>query len=1210
MQIRELFAADVTRDIPPVVYFHEQSPTKLQAEVSEYIITGGYPEGDPRAKRYGTTGSSGGIHEQFVRLLQGITHELCRKGGPENPASWISGFYGSGKSSFAKLVGLALDGVVLPDATPLEKALLARDDSPKRQELLAAWQELRGRVDPIAVVFDIGGVARDNEHIHAAVLRRVQARLGYCSKSNLVADHELKLQKDGEWEHFQHVARQVLKKDWAQAKEEEQADDHFSHVLHVMNPDRYRDPTSWIDSRAGSRTGAGSSVREVVDAIDAMLAINAEGKTLFIVVDEVSQYVHQDDGRMLKLQSFVSDLGQKLKGVVWLFATGQQKLEDQAEQSGIAKMKDRFPQHLRVHLGTTNIRDVVHKRLLRKKPERVAELRDLFQKHRGDLKLYGYGCESITEEDFVEVYPMLPGHIDLLMQITSNLRSRSTRTQGDDHAIRGLLQLLGELFREQKLAEKPVGDLVTLDAIFEVQHTALDADVQATLSRIFSHQDVRDDAMAQRVAKAVALLEQIQEQVPTTAELVASCLYPRLGEGNRVQVITEALERLRGLNLLSYSEKTGFKVQSSAGQEWERERLDYPVTIEAISEILQGTLKVLVGSMQERPKYKGRSFPWALWFSDGRQAHDVKLMDAREDSTAAVDFRYIKDGRDAATWVQKSAQEQLYNRVVWVVGEGAIESTARELARSRKMIGRYKARWASLPKAKQQLVLEEEARLEDIEKGVQKAVAGAFHEGAIYFRGQQLRPRDMGAVFTSALVSVANRVLPDLYPHTTDLIAVTDSEILQLLDAELAGPSTKFLDGALGILSLDDQKYIATCKGEHPKRVATEIQKTGGVSGQTLIATFIGPPYGYPSDLVRACCAGLLRAKQVRIRNEAGDEITSYRDAGVRDLFTKDRMFRKAEFFPPAEDPVSARDRIAIGKFFENSLGADLDREDEPFADAAFKYFPRQRDVLREIERRFDELPGRPPLPERLAKLGKALEDCCRNRPIQKIVLELKRNLDALRDGMEQLQILKAEMTDQAIAAVGDASKVRDYQLAQLTEASSLAGLEADAEAIHEHFRSDTPWRGIHGIEEARGRVEERYVEVRKAILSQQSAEAEKAQARIKVIPGFELLSADQAHRVLKPILDAQIDTTPEAVSPTLLGLKETFASRLGPAEELARDRLDDERNKSTEKKVVKVEANIRGREVESREQLQAIFRELEERIGPLLDQGDRVRIW
>ncbi len=1212
MQIRELFAADITRDIPPVVYFHEQSPAKLQAEVSEYIVTGGYPEGDPRAKRYGASGGTGGIHDQFVHLLQSILLEFKKKGGPELPASWISGFYGSGKSSFAKLLGLALDGVVLPDGTPLEKALLARDDSPKREDLLTAWQKLRARVDPIAVVFDIGGVARDNEHIHSAILRQVQRRLGYCSKSNLVADHELKLQKDGDWDRFQHVAREVLKKDWALAKEEEQADDHFSHVLHVMNPERYRDPTSWIDSRAGSRTGAGSSVREVVEAIDAMLAINAEGKTLFIVVDEVSQYVHQDEGRMLKLQSLVSELGQKLKGAVWLLATGQQKLETDGGESNISKLKDRFPPALRVHLDHTNIRDVVHKRLLRKKPENIVQLRDLFKEHRSCLKLHGYECESLTEEDFIEVYPMLPGHIELLMQITSNMRSGSTRTQGDAHAIRGLLQLLGELFREQKLADKPVGELVTLDAIFDVQHTALDADVQATLLRIFTHSDVREDPTAQRAAKAVALLELIQEQSATTPALVASCLYARLGEGNRVPAITQALEKLRTLNLLSYSEKMGFKIQSSAGQEWERERLDHPVALEALSEIVQGTIKSLIGSMQERPKHKGRSFPWALYFSDGHQAHDVKLMDAREDSTVTVDFRFIKDGREAATWVQKSAQEQLVNRMVWVVGEGDAKNAARDLARSRRMITRYKHQtsWASLAKPKQQLVIDEEARCEDLEKAVQKAVAAAFHEGAIYFRGQQFRPREMGSAFTSALVATANRILPDLYPHTTDLIAITDMELQQLLEAELLGPSTKFLDGALGILSLDDQKYIATCKGEHPQRIANEIQKTGGVSGQTLIATFIGPPYGYPADLVRACSAGLLRAKQLRIRNEAGDSITSYRDAGVKDLFTKDRAFRKAEFFPPEEDPVTPRDRIGIAKFFETFLESKLDREDEAFADAAFKYFPHQRQVLRELEKRFDELPGRPALPDRLAKLGKALEDCCRNRPIQDIVVELKRHLDALRDGMEQLQILKVEMTEQNIQAVKAAATVRDFQLTQLLETSNLDGLEQDAEAIREHLKSETAWRAIHSIDEACERLRERYTEIRRGILSQQSAAAETAQARIRRIPGFELLTPDEVHRVFKPILEAQIDTTAEAVSPSLLALRESFAGRLGAAEELARDRLDEERNKSTQQKVVKVEVNIRGREVQSREQLHAVFRELEERIGPLLDQGDRVRIW
>jgi hypothetical protein len=1208
MKIRDLFVANVTRDIPPVVYFHEQSPAKLQDEVREYIITGGYRENDPRARRV-----KSGIHEQFVHLLRGIAQELAKKSGPELPASWISGFYGSGKSSFAKLLGLSLDGVVLPDGTPLGSALLQRDDSPRREELVEAWHALAKRVNPMAVVFDIGGVARDGEHVHSAVLRVVQARLGYCSKSNLVADFELRLERDGEWETFLQVAQKTLGKDWKVAKEEEQADDHFSHVLHVMKPDRYPDPTSWIDSRAGVRTGAGTSVREVVEAIDAMIHIRdrEKNKTLFIVVDEVSQYVHQDENRMLKLQSFVSELGQRLKGRVWLLATGQQKLEDQAESNNLGKLKDRFPTHLRVHLSNTNIRDVVHKRLLKKKPELEGTLRDLFQKHRGDLKLYGYGCEEITEEDFVEVYPMLPGHIDLFMQITTNLRTRSSRIQGDDHAVRGLLQLLGELFREQKLADGEVGSLVTLDAIFEVQHSALDPDVQTTLARIFNDPQVRDDALAQRVAKAVALLELIQEQTPTMPPLVAACLYGRLGEGNRVQAVTEALEKLRSLSLLAYSEKHGFKIQSSAGQEWQRERDDIGVTQEQISKIAQEALKNLVGSMQERLRWRGRPFPWTLWFSDGRHAHDVKLQDTREDSTVAVDFRFLgkKEERASSVWVPKSDQDQLRNRLVWVVGEsGTIEEHARQLARSERMLERNRPRRESLRPEKQRLLVEEEARFDELEGRVRAAVAEAFLEGTAYFRGQPLRPRDAGSAFGPALAGMGTRLLPDLYPHFSE-IAISPAELSQLLEKELTGPSTKFMDGGLGILSLDAGKYVASCAGLYPTRIAQEIGQHGGLSGQTLVATFVSPPYGYAPDLVKACCAGLLRGKKIRIRTEQGTDIKSHQDPGVRDLFRGDRDFRRAEFFPATEGEVTQKDRIAIRKLFEKYLQVDQDPEDEPIADTVFLHFPAYRERLRELERRFDALPGRPTLPQALQRFGRALEDCCRSRFVQQTVVEVKRNLDVLRDGLEQLGVCSGELTAEAIEAVNQAARIRDHELSQLRQMEELAGLEDDAAVVTSHLSAERPWREASQLKPAIDRVRARYVEVRRGLLNKQNVQAEAVRGRVKTRPGFAQLDAEKAHRVLRPIAEVGVDTTPEAISPTLVEVRDRFASRIHQAEELANDRLDEELSKETDRQVVKVETHLRGREVASREQLRAVFSELEDRIGPLLDQGARVRI-
>lgn len=364
MLIGELFDRPVTRAIPPVVFFHEQDPPKLEQEVSEYIITGGYPAGDPRA-------TEGGIHEQLVRLLRALRRELDRQDQSGLPASWISGFYGSGKSSFAKLLGLALDGRQLPSGQLLSEAILAQDHSPQRLELARAWGALIDGLKPMGVVFDVGSEARDNEHVHSVVVRQAQRRFGYCSTSHLVAEYELKLELEGSYGALLEKVREAHGKPWSELKDNRRADDYFSAALHRLQPDVFRDPMSWIDSRVGSAYRDKGSVSEALQAIAHMLQQRRPGRTLFIVVDEVSQYVHDNEDRMLALQSFVSALGQQLKGQAWLLATGQQRLEESAGHSAtLSKLKDRFPPALRVHLGTANIRDVVHRRLLRKRRRR------------------------------------------------------------------------------------------------------------------------------------------------------------------------------------------------------------------------------------------------------------------------------------------------------------------------------------------------------------------------------------------------------------------------------------------------------------------------------------------------------------------------------------------------------------------------------------------------------------------------------------------------------------------------------------------------------------------------------------------------------------------------------------------------------------------------------------------------------------------------
>ncbi|MBX3247840.1 MAG: BREX system P-loop protein BrxC [Myxococcales bacterium] len=1202
MKLADIFVSKVTRDIPPVVYFHDQSPQKLADEVGEYIITGGYPDSHPHHRRV-----PNGIHEEYVGLLTAIADELDKPSGPDLPTAWISGFYGSGKSSFAKLLGLALDGVALPNGRSLAEAWLARDTSPKAAELAAAWKRLRAKIDPIAVVFDIGAVAREGDQIHSAAVRQVQKRLGYSHQS-FVADTELKLEREGHWARFVATAQEVLGKPWSEAKDGSFVEEDLSLVLHRLFPEHYPDPMSWFSARAGMRVGT-ESPEEAFAAIAKMIELRKPGATLFLVVDEVSQFVLASKDRVDRLRAFATALGRH-HGKVWLFALGQQKLDEGADDSFLVWAKDRFPPKLRVHLAATNIRDVVHKRLLQKKPEHEAAVRALFDEHRPELKLYAYGCEDVTTDDFVETYPMLPGQIDLILRITSALRLRSNRAQGDDQAIRGLLQLLGELFRSQRLADEELGALVALDRVYEVQHTALDSDAQASMARVLAQCTSDDDALLVRAAKVVALLELIADTLPTDAKLVAQCLFDRVDRGNRLAEVTEALETLRRRNLLGYSEKHGYKLQSSSAEEWERERRDQGAPREEQLVLVQDALKWLV-SDPEQPRLQGRPFPFKAHFSDGRRLVDVPIADPRADAVIELDLRALtpEDARDGARWIRHSGEQR--DRLLWIAGDlGAVEDVAKELVRSRKLVKKYAGRKDSLSAPRKLLLQQEENHAEDLEKRLRDVVNDAWVAGAMYFRGRTFSPSEHGQAFGTALHGAGTRVLPELFVHF-DATQVQPSELKQLFEVDLIGPSPKFLPAELGILEVDGGKFVATCSGAVPKRILEHVEGLGdgGTTGSGLLATFGAAPYGYAVTLVKACVIGLLRGQRLRVVTEAG-ELTDHRQAGVRDL-EQDRVFRRAGIYPAGEDEIGFGPRARIQKFFAERMNVAVERDDFSIADAVAQHFPAEARRLRDHLSRLDRLPGARRATPELDKLGLALEQCLKNcRDTKATVRTVLRQLDALLDGITRLRRDEAELTDVAIQALREAHEVVQVHAAQL-DAHGRLGVELaqSAERLQDQLVDERAWVGTEVMAPDVEALKAAYVAERQELLAWQEREAEAARTRVKSREGFATLTSDQAHRVLRPFALATSTTTADAIAPTLTALRDTFEVALRRAEEEAHELLDAIRSEGEELPVVRVKLGLSGREVGTEAEVEALVEDVRQTLMAQVKAGARVRI-
>src|SRR5580693_1980491 len=118
MTIRSLFdpSRQIDRRIEKVIQFDNVDPELLKREIGEYVVTES-------------------MTRSFDKLLDEIDEGM--KEGSNEVGVWVSGFYGSGKSSFTKYLGLAFDQHVQIDGQPFLRHLQDRLHKSTTKALLA-----------------------------------------------------------------------------------------------------------------------------------------------------------------------------------------------------------------------------------------------------------------------------------------------------------------------------------------------------------------------------------------------------------------------------------------------------------------------------------------------------------------------------------------------------------------------------------------------------------------------------------------------------------------------------------------------------------------------------------------------------------------------------------------------------------------------------------------------------------------------------------------------------------------------------------------------------------------------------------------------------------------------------------------------------------------------------------------------------------------
>lgn len=367
--IRDVLARPLNRRIEEIIKVDQADEDAVYTEISEYVVTDR-------------------ISREYRELLKAIAE------APSDPHEgigvWVSGFFGSGKSSFAKNLGYVLMNRPVR-GTPAADLFKHQVSDHRVQELVDL---VNARIPTEVVMFDVSvdrAVRKATERIAEIMYTVLLRELGYAEDYDL-ADLKIEIEGEGRLAEFERLCQTMNEgRDWQVVRKGAQKISRASAILHAMDPQTYPTADSW--ARAIGAKAADITVGKFVDRTFELTRRRRPGKALVFIVDEVGQYVARSADKIEDLRAVVEQFGKESRNrlrakqavaPVWVIVTSQEKLDEvvaaiDSKRVELAKLQDRFKFH--VDLAPADIREVATKRVLSKKADRVPTLEKLYAQH-------------------------------------------------------------------------------------------------------------------------------------------------------------------------------------------------------------------------------------------------------------------------------------------------------------------------------------------------------------------------------------------------------------------------------------------------------------------------------------------------------------------------------------------------------------------------------------------------------------------------------------------------------------------------------------------------------------------------------------------------------------------------------------------------------------------------------------------------------------
>lgn len=944
--IRTLFHPDlpIDRRIEKVITFSNRQPDVLVAEAREYVVT----------KNIGT---------EFQKLLNYFDDAQKGDRGGAECCVWLSGFYGSGKSSFAKYFGLTFDPRAVAGGGPFAELFVKQFPDPTVQ---TRFNTMRKAYDVSVFLLDLaamGSAGATHTPISTQLYDQVCAWAGFASEAK-IAQLEAKLERDGRLDEF----RQKVEETTGMTYEEIRGLSALliptaSQLAHEFYPNIWPNAEALQNSHIISTQTEQERVREML----ALIEKKSGSRRVLFIVDEVGHHLRNNDSLISNLDGLAKNLKELGEGRAWLIATAQETLPKTGPLFGL---RDRFP--IKIDLKPSDIREITHRRLLKKSADGIADLKSRFaasgQKLTLLTKLEKYATEKdLDESSFVEFYPMLPQQFDVLIDAIRSL-ARLQGGIGLRSAIRCVQDvLIGTQPGSPAVVDREVPALVTVADLYDVLQTDIAPAAKDSVLGVdrIAHA-YGENSWPHRVAKAIALLQQI-DGFPITRHNLAALLYPAVGADSISDSVNDAVATLLGDSMVPIGETDGvigFLSETVSKIDKDRDNIivtsTHRLAIQSrlLREMFQKTPKTVLDGAKTVDS--GISL-----FEAGREQ---KITDKDTDVRFMIQFVAEANLEKAKNeLVTESLSTQNQARVYIVAPRPTvIDDLLAEIHRAEEI--RRIHQNDTDPEV--QRYNDGQEQLKTIKSSeVQQFLTTAIGKGWFIFRGNPSSAATLGSdvdtAMRSQLTIAAEQVFSKFKHANANVGAAVAENFLRVSDLTQITSERDPL-GVVTIQGTNTNIHLG-----HPAlaEIADFLDKHSNPDGKRLLEEFARPPYGWSKDTTRYLAAALFYAQQIKIRTN-GQEVKVIGDLAFG-AFKTNTSFNGVTILPNvSEIPPEVRQRAA--KRLSDLTGETILPLPQKIAEIAVKHLPQ-------FVKEFTNLPSRAAnlgLPtERFTRLQNGLAD-------------------------------------------------------------------------------------------------------------------------------------------------------------------------------------------------------------------------------------------